>query len=715
MEVLDAFSRQAAIALRNARLLTSEHEQRILAEGLRDVAAALTSTLDLTEVTERILTNINRVVEHDAANVMLIEDDTLHIVRSRGQPLAGLRASEWRQPLKLFKILEQVTHTGRAIAVPNTDAEPLWIQRPESSWIKSYATAPIRSRGRVIGFVNVSSKQPGFFTQAHASLLQAFADQASIAMDNASLFQSTRAVATETNTLLRALAPLFAAGADLATVVEEIVHAVVGEFSQSHCGLMLVDQERQTLSVFREAGDIRLGPHTLLLDGPGLTVAAFNSGEMIYVPDVSKDERYFAGSESIKSELVIPLIAGGKAIGVLNLESPNLDAFDEASHRMVSAFAERAAWVLANSQLFEATRVSARQMTLLNEITQVALSGGDLNVVLGEVVRRVAELIDADGCYMTRWEEATQQTIPLMAYGMNAEKYNGDIPEPGEKNLTYALMLEGRPIPIEDTYNSPYLPRHIAKLFPTRSLLGVPLQLDGQKLGALLVGFNQPYQFTSKEIQVVQQAGGQIALILARMNALMAAQARAEESERLRQASAALTTTLDVQEVAQLIIDHMGSLVQYHTAIVYQYHEDGLKAIAYHNAPSGEELLEIQFPLDDQLLVDVVRSGGALPLDDAQTDPRYKNWGGTENIHSWLGLPLMAGNEVVGTINLGRLEVKPFNANEMALLYKMRFCMPGSSSWRLPTRLPGCITGAVSLSWLAMNWSEAAGSIARWR
>ena len=543
----------------------------------------------------------------------------------------------------------------------------MWIQRPESSWIKSYATAPIRSRGRVIGFVNVSSKQAGFFTQAHASLLQAFADQASIAMDNASLFQSTRAVATETNTLLRALAPLFAAGADLATVVEEIVLAVVGEFSQSHCGLMLVDQERQTLSVFREAGEIRLGPYTFPLDGPGLTVAAFNSGEMIYVPDVSKDERYYAGSESIKSELVIPLIAGGKVIGVLNLESPNLDAFDEASQRMLSAFAERAAWVLANAQLFETTRVSARQMTLLNEITQVALSGGDVDVVLGEVVRRVAELIDADGCYMTRWEEAAQQTIPLMAYGMNAEKYAADIPEPGEKNLTYALMLEGRPIPIEDTYNSPYLPRHVAELFPTRSLLGVPLQLDGQKLGALLVGFNQPYQFTSNEIQVVQQAGGQIALILARMNALVAAQARAEESERLRQASAALTTTLDVQEVARLIIDHMGSLVQYHTAIVYQYHEDGLKAIAYHNAPSGEQLMEIQFPLDDQLLVDVVRSGGALALDDAQKDARYKNWGGTEDLHSWLGLPLMAGNEVVGTINLGRLEVKPFNANEILL------------------------------------------------
>ena len=113
MEVLDAFSRQAAIALRNARLLTSEREQRILAEGLRDVASALTSTLDLTEVTERILTNINRVVEHDAANVMLIEGDTLHIVRSRGQPLAGLRASEWRQPLKLFKI-SRAGDTNRA-------------------------------------------------------------------------------------------------------------------------------------------------------------------------------------------------------------------------------------------------------------------------------------------------------------------------------------------------------------------------------------------------------------------------------------------------------------------------------------------------------------------------------------------------------------------------------------------------------------------------
>ncbi len=667
-EVLDAFSRQAAIALRNARLLDSEREQRLLAEALRDVASALTSTLDLNEVIERILTNINRVVEHDAANVMLLEGEMLHIVRSRGASLIGLQLSEWREPLKTFKILEQVAQTGRGLAVPDTEQEPLWVKRPESAWIRSYATAPIRSRGRVVGFVNVSSRQPGFFTAAHAAMLQAFADQASIALENANQFQSTRAVAAETNTLLRALAPLFAAGADLGTVAEEIARAVVGEFAQSHCGVLLVDKDRQLLQVFREAGEICLGLHVLPLDGPGLTVAAARLGKTIYCPDVRKDKRYVAGSPATRSELAIPLIAGGEVTGVLNVESPNLDAFNEASRRMLSAFAERAAWVLANAQLFEVTRANARQMTLLNEITQVALSGGDIQTILKDVVRRVAQLINADGCYMTGWEENTRQTIPLMAYGINEETYTSDVPKPGERNLTYALMHEGRPIAISDTYDTPYLPRAVAELFPTRSLLGVPLQVNGSKLGALLVGFNRPYEFTPREIAVIQQAGGLIALILARMNALVAAQARADESERLRQASAALTTTLNVNEVAQSIIEHLETLVQCHTAMVCLYKPDGLQPLAYKNAPAEGSPLGVRDPLEDRLLLDVLNSGGALALEDAQQDPRYRPWDGEDAVRSWLGIPLTAGNEVMGLVTLGRREVKPFNANEILLV-----------------------------------------------
>ncbi len=536
LDVLDTFSRQAAIALRNARLLQSERQQRLLAEALRDVTGVLASTLDLNEVIERILTNINRVVEHDAANIMMLEEDTLIIVRSRGQPLQGMQLREWHQPISMFKILGQVRVSGKAIAIPDTSRDMNWVVRPESDWIRSYATAPIRSRGKVVGFVNVSSKQPGFYTEEHANLLQAFADQASIAMENANLFARTRAAATETNTLLRALDPLFTAGNDLASVAQLITQAVVREFSQAHCSLLLVDKQRGLLKSFRESGKFLLGTQVLPLDGPGLTVAAVKSMDVIYASDVRSDPRYIGGIKDVRSELAIPLVAAGDVVGVLNIESLEVDAFSDQSRRMLVTFGDRAAWVVANATLFESTRESARQMILLNEITQIALSGGsDSTAVLSAIAKRVAGLLRADGCYMTRWEEANQQTIPLVAYGPGEDFYPNDIPEPGERNLTFALIEKGQPVAVEDTYNTPLLPRFVAEKFPIRSMLGVPLQVNGNKLGAILVGFNHTYHFTESEIAVVSQAGGQIALILARMNAL---KRRSETRGPVRKAAA---------------------------------------------------------------------------------------------------------------------------------------------------------------------------------
>ncbi len=668
LDVLDAFSRQAAIALRNARLLQSEHQQRLLAESLRDITGVLAGTLDLNEVIERILTNINRVVEHDAANVMMLDGDMLHIVRSRGQPLVGVELRDWRQPITMFKILDMVRVSGKAVCVSDTAREPNWVVRPESDWIHSYATAPIRSRGRTIGFVNVSSKQAGFYSEAHANLLQAFADQASIAMENANLFARTRAAATETNTLLRALDPLFTAGNDLATVAQLITQGVVREFSQAHCSLLLVDKDRSRLNVFRESGKFLLGTQELALDGPGLTVVAAKTGEVVYASDVTADPRYVSASQEVRSELAIPLVAGGDVVGVLNVESLAVDAFSEQSRRMLVTFADRAAWVVANAALFDTTRESARQMTLLNEITQIALSGGSDSVqVLSAIVRRVAALVHADGCYMTRWEEANQQTIPLVAYGPGEDIYVNDIPEPGERNLTFALIEKGQPIAIDDMRNTPLIPRSVVDLFPVRSMLGVPLQVNGNKLGALLVGYVQLYHFTSAEIAVIQQAGGQIALILARMNSLIEAQKRAEQSERLRRASAALTTTLDITEVGRLLVDHLATLVPHDAILVGLSRPNGFKPIAQRNIPIGDRILEMLFPLDDPILAEISHNSTPMFLKDAQKDPRFANWGDTTDVHSWLGMPMLAGNQIVGLVALSRYAVRPFTNDELLL------------------------------------------------
>jgi PAS domain S-box-containing protein len=169
----------------------AEREQRVLAEALRDTAAALNSTLDLDDVLDRILDNVGRVVPHDTSNIMLIEDDVARIVRSRGY--LDRTDAEIVQQLR-FGVsqtinLRRMVETGEPIIIPDVATYQGWVENPEeASWHRSYVGAPIRVDGEVIGFVNLDSETRGFFRPEHAERLQAFADQAAIAVKNARVY-----------------------------------------------------------------------------------------------------------------------------------------------------------------------------------------------------------------------------------------------------------------------------------------------------------------------------------------------------------------------------------------------------------------------------------------------------------------------------------------------------------------------------------------------
>jgi PAS domain S-box-containing protein len=176
-------------ALENAQLFQAEREQRELAQTLSEVGAALVSTLDMDSVLDRLLEQVSRVVPNDVANVMLIEDDQVRITRWRGYDRFGIEAvSTEAHPIADIPNLRQMIETGQPIIVTDTQADPNWLRRSEVGW-RSYVGAPVRVQGRVIGFLNVSSATPGFFTPTHAERLRAFADHAAIAWQNAQLYR----------------------------------------------------------------------------------------------------------------------------------------------------------------------------------------------------------------------------------------------------------------------------------------------------------------------------------------------------------------------------------------------------------------------------------------------------------------------------------------------------------------------------------------------
>lgn len=167
------------------RAVDAERNQRILAEALRDSAAALNSTLDLYEMLDHLLDAVNVVVPYDAANVMLIEGEYMVEVRQRGY---GDIDSATR-PLVDWPEMQQIIESKKPYIIHDTHTYQGWSGLPEFDWVRSNISVPVLLDDIVIGFISLDSAIPHYFTIEHAERLQAFANQAGVAIRNAQLVE----------------------------------------------------------------------------------------------------------------------------------------------------------------------------------------------------------------------------------------------------------------------------------------------------------------------------------------------------------------------------------------------------------------------------------------------------------------------------------------------------------------------------------------------
>jgi PAS domain S-box-containing protein len=183
---------------------TAEYSQRALAEALRDTASALSSTLDQDRVLDLILLHVSKVVPGDAANIMLIRHGSTHIVRHRGYDLQGQGdIAEVHFNVQDIAVYHWMLKHERPLVIPDVSQFEGWQPIELSSWIQSICAAPIRIGKQVIGFLNVDSATPDHFSEHDGYRLQAFADQAAIAIRNAGLYNRVRRQAAELERRIR--------------------------------------------------------------------------------------------------------------------------------------------------------------------------------------------------------------------------------------------------------------------------------------------------------------------------------------------------------------------------------------------------------------------------------------------------------------------------------------------------------------------------------
>ena len=384
-------------------------EQRELADALRDTASALVRTLDPPTVMRSLLDHLGRVVPTRTANIMLLEGDNAHVAYSQGYSSEEQAAIDKAAfSLADMPTFQQMLNTGQSCLIGDTQQYLDWTYMPEVSWVRSYLGAPIRAYDHIIGFLNLDSDVPNAFTPVHAERLRAFADQAAIAVENAQLYDAIYHDALELRALHRATGFLYMPNLftsdNIVDMCEQVVGVVINEFGKLDCGVMLVDEMTRMLVRVARKGEFQVhAVRPLHVDGPGLIPEAVRTGKVVYAPNVMQHPSYFPSNPQTMSELVVPLRTSKGVIGALDLQSGDLDAFDEHERRVLEVFAERAAIAIDNVKLYNAVhRYTTELETRVDERT----------AELNRVKQRAEAILNnsSDAIFLVHTDGTIQQT-----------------------------------------------------------------------------------------------------------------------------------------------------------------------------------------------------------------------------------------------------------------------------------------------------------------
>lgn len=346
----------------------SEHE---IVRTLFDLGRRVTAVLDLDELLERIPALIQRLIVFDAFAVYLLDEEQgrLHIAHSVGYPDgAGQRE---------FAVGEGLVGTavrdGRPIRINDLSTDPRYVEVvPEMG---SELVVPLRHKAKVIGALNVLSGGTAQFGAIDESILRQFAAHVAVAIVNARLFEREHRSAETFETLAEI-------GRDVSSILElddllmRIAQLTKRVIDYRTFGIFLLNDRRDELEVKVAVKYGRTVDVPRIPIGHGLVGFAALHEEPVLVSDVSRDPRYIPVVPDVRSELVVPMMLKDHCIGVLDLESPELDAFDKQDVVVLTVLASQAAVAIENARLYEA--VVSNELRLERELrfaqrVQVAL------------------------------------------------------------------------------------------------------------------------------------------------------------------------------------------------------------------------------------------------------------------------------------------------------------------------------------------------------